>query len=183
MFEDTRESLLIKNGPDVYTSPKITSMQLKLIADRYKSTNRNISSASSAESSPKTIKQISSTKITVLNSNARKVDSPNSKKQLIASKLFETNDTDNTITQREDSIVSPRNNKSVLKPTSGSVGSLIKKKVIFDLEDGKNEMTAIRNNPDGKSQVTNSDWNVSNSPETRDYPLQKEKSMSTGTEL
>ncbi|XP_032663386.1 zinc finger protein Dzip1 isoform X2 [Odontomachus brunneus] len=181
-FEDTRRSSLIRNRPDVYTSPKVLSAQPRLITD--KNANRNISSASSAESSPKTVKQISSTRITVQDSSARKADSPIGRKQLIASKLPENNDSDSTVAQREDSIVSPKNNKSVLKPTtSGSVGNLIKKKVIFDLEDRKNEAIAPENDPNARSQVNNSDWNISSSLETRDYPLQKEKSMSTGNIL
>lgn len=179
-FEDTRESPLIRNRPDVYTSPKVTSTQSKLITDRYRNANRNVSSASSVESSPKNVKQISSTKIMVLDNSARKVDSSIGRKQLVASKRSENNDSDSTIAQQEDAVVSPKNNKSVLKATSGSVGSLIKKKVIFDLEDGKDETTLPGNDPVRKNQLNNSDWNISSSPETRDYTLQKEKSMSTG---
>lgn len=177
-FEKTRESPLTRNGPDVFASPKVASTQPRSIADRYRSASQNISSASSADSSPKSVKQISSMKITVLDSNARKVNSPIGRKQVIASKFPENHDSDNTVAQQE--VVSPKNNKSVLKAASGSVGSLIKKKVIFDLEDGKNEATVPGNDLGRKSQVNNSEWSISNFSEARDYTLQKEKSMSTG---
>ncbi|XP_014472281.1 PREDICTED: zinc finger protein Dzip1 isoform X2 [Dinoponera quadriceps] len=185
-FEDTTNPL-IRNRPDIYTSPKVT--QPRLIANRYRSAYRNISSAeSSLESSPKNIrKQISCTKITVLDNSARKIDSPIGRKERkiseASSKLPSEYESDSTniVVQHEDSVVSPKNNKSVLKSTSGSVSSLIKKKVIFDLEDGETT-TLLGNNPVKESQVNNSDWNnISNFFETRNCILQKEKSMSTGS--
>ncbi|XP_011145634.2 zinc finger protein DZIP1L isoform X1 [Harpegnathos saltator] len=179
-FENARNSPSIRNGSDVYISSKAASTQPRLIADHYKSTNRNISSASSVESSPKSIKQISSMKITVSDSNFRKVDSPIGRKQLTTSKLSENNDSDNTIAQQEETILSPKNNRSVLKATSGSVGNLVKKKVIFDLEDEETKAMTLGNNPGEKIQASDNDWSILNSSEARNYALQKEKSMSTG---
>ncbi|XP_018371246.1 PREDICTED: zinc finger protein DZIP1 [Trachymyrmex cornetzi] len=166
VYENTRESPLKKNGADTYTSPKVTPVYSKSI--------RSISSASSIESR-EDIKQISPTKITV-SDIASKMNSPISKKQVVTPKLFENNDSDSTI-MPDNSVLSPKN-KSVLKPTSGSVGSLVKKKVLFDLNDKKNDDTTISENDQGKNQVNN-DWKVSSFAEKGEYALQKEKSMST----
>jgi len=149
VYENTRESPLKKNGADTYTSPKVTPVHSKSI--------RSISSASSIESQ-EDIKQISPMKITVSDTVASKMNSPISKKQMVTSKLFENNDSDSTIIP-DDSVLSPKN-KSVLKLTSGSVGSLVKKKVLFDLNDKKNDDTTISENNQGKNQV-NDNWKVS----------------------
>lgn len=51
------------------------------------------------------------------------------------SSVEEDSDIESTNLERARSLpVSPKNNKSVLKSTTGSVGSLVKKKVLFDLE-------------------------------------------------
>ncbi|XP_011258154.2 zinc finger protein DZIP1 [Camponotus floridanus] len=163
-YENTRESK--RNEADIYISPKVASTYPKLI--------RNISSASSIESQ-EDIKQIPSTKIIVSDINMRKINSPIRKQ--VVSKFSENNDADNTIIQQDDSIVSPKNSKSVLKPMSGSVGSLVKKKVLFDLDDRK-ENTMLETDQ-RKDQMNNNDWNISSSPERIEYGLQKEKSMST----
>lgn len=147
MYENTRESPLKKSGADIYASPKVTSTNPKSI--------QNISSASSIESR-EDIKQISPTKITVSNTNARKVNSPISKKQ---AKFSENNDSDSTIMQQDDLVLSPKN-KSVLKPTSGSVGSLIKKKVLFDLDEKKSDMMTSENDQ-RKNQINSNDWSLS----------------------
>ncbi|KAG5309121.1 DZI1L protein, partial [Pseudoatta argentina] len=167
--ENTRESPLKKNGADTYTSPKVTPVYSKSI--------QSISSTSSIESR-EDIKQISPMKITVSDTIASKINSPISKKQVVTSKLFENNDSDSTILP-DDSILSPKN-KSVLKLTSGSVSSLVKKKVLFDLNDKKNDDMTISENDQGKNQVNNNDWKVSSFAERGEYALQKEKSMSTG---
>lgn len=139
-----------ENGTDVYTSPKVISIYPKLI--------RNISSASSIESPQEDVKQISSTKITVSDTSVRKISSPIGRKQ-IPLKFSGNNDSDSTIIQ-DDSILSPKNSKSVLKPISGSVGSLVKKKVLFDLDDRKEDTTVSENNQ-RKNQMNNNDWNIS----------------------
>lgn len=145
-YENTRESK--RNEADIYVSPKVTSAYPKLI--------RNISSASSIESQ-EDIKQIPSTKIIVSDINVRKINSPIRKQ--VVSKFSENNDADNTIIQQDDSILSPKNSKSVLKPMSGSVGSLVKKKVLFDLDDRK-ESTMLETDQ-RKAQMNNNDWNIS----------------------
>ncbi|XP_025075747.1 protein MLP2-like [Pogonomyrmex barbatus] len=167
--QNTRELPLKKNGRDIYTSPKMISTSPQSI--------QNISSTSSIESRDD-VKQISPTKITVLDIKTRKVSSPISKKQVAVSKFSENDNSDSTIIQ-DDLVFSPKNNKSVLKPTSGSVGSLVKKKVLFDLDDKKNDATMSENNQ-RKNQINNDDWIVSSFTERKDYTLQKEKSMSTG---
>nr|XP_012235197.1 PREDICTED: zinc finger protein DZIP1L isoform X1 [Linepithema humile] len=169
-FENTHESPSKRNGIDGST-PKVTPTYPRLM--------RNISSSSSIESE-KDIKQISSTKITVSDSGARKISSPISRKQVIAPKFAENNDSDSAIVQQDDSILSLMNNKSVLKPMSGSVGSLVKKKVLFDLEDTKVDFddTTIPEN-DQRTQITDDDWNISSFPERDEYALRRQKSMST----
>ncbi|XP_029155518.1 zinc finger protein DZIP1 [Nylanderia fulva] len=164
-YENTREPLT-KNGADVYTSSKVISTNPKLI--------RNYSSVSSIESPQEDIKQISSTKITVSDTSARKISSPIGRKQ-IPLKFLSNNDSDSTVIQQDDSILSPKNSKSVLKPMSGSVGSLVKKKVLFDLDDRKEDTTM----PENDQRKSSNDWNISSSPEREEYELQKEKSMST----
>lgn len=140
----------MRNKADVYINPKTTSAYPKLI--------RNISSASSIESQ-EDIKQIPSTKIIVSDTNVRKINSPIGRKQVV-SKFSGNSDVDNTIIQQDDSILSPKNSKSVLKPMSGSVGSLVKKKVLFDLDDRK-ESTAMLETDQRKDQINNDDWNIS----------------------
>lgn len=151
MYENTRESPLKKSGADTYVSPKVTPIHSKSI--------RSISSASSIESR-EDIKQISPTKITVADTNARKASSPISRKQVVAPKFSENNDSDSMIMQQDDLVLSPKN-KSVLKPTSGSVGSLIKKKVLFDLDEKKNGDTMIPENIQRKNQINSNDWSIS----------------------
>lgn len=152
VFEGMRESPLKRNGTDVYSSPKAvatTTMQPRLTSNRYAGASRDIFSASSIDS-PESAKRISSTKVIVSDSNARKTNSPIGRKQTVALKFSEPNDSDSTIARQENSILSPKNGKSVLKPTSSSLGSLVKKKVLFDLEDRKNGAT-----------VSGNEWNVS----------------------
>lgn len=148
-YENTHKPLK-RNEADVYNSPKVTSAYPKLI--------QNISSTSSIESQ-EDIRQIPSTKIIVSDINVRKINSPIGRKQVV-SKFSENNDADNTITQQDDSILSPKNSKSVLKPMSGSVGSLVKKKVLFDLDDRK-ESTTMLEIDQRKDQMNNNDWNIS----------------------
>lgn len=150
VYENTRESPLKKSGADTYASPKVTLAYQKSI--------QSISSASSIESR-EDIKRISPTKITVSDTNARKLSSPISRKQIVASKYAENNDSDSTIMQQDDSVLSPKNSKSVLKPTSGSVGSLVKKKVLFD--DKRNDVMMIPENDQRESQINNNDRKVS----------------------
>lgn len=150
VYENTRESPLKKSGADTYASPKVTLAYQKSI--------QSISSASSIESR-EDIKRISPTKITVSDTNARKLSSPISRKQIVAPKYAENNDSDSTIMQQDDSVLSPKNSKSVLKPTSGSVGSLVKKKVLFD--DKRNDVMMIPENDQRESQINNNDWKVS----------------------
>ncbi|RLU26220.1 hypothetical protein DMN91_000013 [Ooceraea biroi] len=172
-FESTRESPLKRNGMDIH-SPKVVPHP-RSISDRYR--NRDTSSVSSIESR-EDVKQI--TKVTVSDASARKAGSPISRKQVVATKFSEHNESDDAVVQQEDSIVSLKNNKSVLKSVSGSVGSLVKKKVLFDLEDGEEDDATALGSDHKKIQRNNSDWNISSSPERREYALQKEKSMSTG---
>ncbi|XP_039303842.1 zinc finger protein DZIP1 isoform X2 [Solenopsis invicta] len=171
VYENTRESPLKKSGADIYASPKVTATYPKSI--------RSVSSASSIESR-EDIKQISPTKITVSDANMRKVSSPISRKQVVVSRFSENNDSDSTNMQQDESALSPKNSKSVLKPKSGSVGSLVKKKVLFDLDDKKSDDTTMPENDQRKNQINNNDWNTSSFAERREYALQKEKSMSTG---
>lgn len=152
MYENTRESPLKKSGADTYASPKVTPTYPKSIQS-----NSSISSIESRED----IKQISPTKITISDTNARKISSPISRKQAVAPKFSENNDSDSTIMQQDDSVLSPKNNKSVLKPTSGSVGSLVKKKVLFDLDDKKNDDITISENDEKKNSINDNDWNAS----------------------
>lgn len=149
MYENTREPSK-RNETDVYTSPKVTSAYPKLI--------RNISSASSIESR-EDVKQISPTKITVSDTSVRSISSPIGRKQVVP-KFFGNNDSDSTIIQQDASILSPKNSKSVLKPMSGSVGSLVKKKVLFDLDDRKNDTTMLETDQ-RKGQMSNNDWSIS----------------------
>lgn len=151
MYENTHESPLKKSGADTYASPKVTPTHSKTI--------RSISSASSIESR-EDIKQISPMKIIVSDTNARKASSPISRKQVVAPKFSENNDSDSTIMQQDNLVLSPKN-KSVLKPTSGSVGSLIKKKVLFDLDEKKNDDTMIPENIQRKNQINSNDWSFS----------------------
>lgn len=150
MYENTRESPLKKSGADTYASPKVTPTYPKSIQS-----NSSVSSIESRED----IKQISPTKITVSDTNARKINSPISRKRALTPK-FSENDSDSTIIQQDDSVLSPKNNKSVLKPTSGSVGSLVKKKVLFDLDNKKNDVT-IPENDQRKNSINDNDWNAS----------------------
>lgn len=149
MYENMREPSK-RNETDVYTSPKVTLVYPKLI--------RNISSASSIESR-EDVKQIPSTKITVSDTNVRSISSPIDRKQVVP-KFFGNNDSDGTIIQQDASILSPKNSKSVLKPMSGSVGSLVKKKVLFDLDDRKNDTTMLETDQ-RKDQMSNNDWSIS----------------------
>jgi len=148
VYENTCESSLKKSGTN--TSPQVTPAFSKSI--------QNISSPSSIESR-EDIKQFSPTKIIVSDINVRKVSSPISRKQTVVPKFSENNDSDNTIVQQDDSIFSPKNNKSVLKPINSSVGSLVKKKVLFNLDDKKNDMMLSEN--DQKKNQINNDWNIS----------------------
>jgi len=149
VYENTCESPLKKSGTNA--SPQISPAFPKSI--------QSISSSSSIESR-EDIKQFSPTKIIVSDINARKVSSPISRKQTLTPKFSENNDSDNTIVQQDDSILSLKNNKSVLKPTNSLVGSLVKKKVLFDLDDKKNDDTMSPENDQRKNQINN-DWNVS----------------------
>ncbi|XP_046734238.1 zinc finger protein Dzip1 isoform X2 [Diprion similis] len=87
---------------------------------------------------------------------------------------------------------SPKNNKSVLKSTTGSVGSLIKKKVLFDLDQsvgnsGKSSNQVAGDNLSVKKtlsecsfetkEVNDDDWNISNMSDD-DVSPQKAKSPS-----
>ncbi|XP_046605714.1 zinc finger protein Dzip1 [Neodiprion virginianus] len=87
---------------------------------------------------------------------------------------------------------SPKNNKSVLKSTTGSVGSLIKKKVLFDLDQsvrngGKSTNQITGENLSAKKtlpeysfedeEVNDDDWNISNMSDD-DVRPQKAKSPS-----
>jgi len=156
-FESTRESPLKRNGPDIHTSPKVAPMHPRLMSNRYR--NRDTSSLSSIDSR-EDVKQIK--KVTVSDAGAHKTDSPISRKQMVATKYSENNESDNTVVQQEDSIISLKNNKSVLKLISGSAGSLVKKKVLFDLEDGEDDdNVAALENDQRKIQRNNSDWNIS----------------------
>lgn len=150
MYENTHESPLKKSGADTYASPKVTPTYPKSIQS-----NSSVSSIESRED----IKQISPTKITVSDTNARKISSPISRKRALTPK-FSENDSDSTIIQQDDSVLSLKNNKSVLKPTSGSVGSLVKKKVLFDLDNKKNDVT-IPENDQRKNSINDNDWNAS----------------------
>ncbi|XP_012537939.1 zinc finger protein DZIP1 [Monomorium pharaonis] len=170
VYENTRESPLRKSGMDTCVSPKVTAT--------YPKTVRNVSSASSIESR-EDLKQILSTKIIVSDTNTCKVSSPISRKQ-VAPKYFENNDSDSTNVQQDELIFSPKNSKSVLKPMSGSAGSLVKKKVLFDLNDKKSDDTTMPENDQRSIQVNYNDWNISSFAKRKEYALQKEKSMSTG---
>lgn len=77
---------------------------------------------------------------------------------------------------------SPKNSKSVLKSTSGSTGSLVKKKVIFDLESmtdtsGKNdkslELNAFTNflSNNNNNRITNDDDNEEDNESESDYEI------------
>ncbi|KAL0132610.1 hypothetical protein PUN28_000399 [Cardiocondyla obscurior] len=169
VYENARESPLKKNRADTHGSPKAVSTYPKLI--------QSISSASSIESQ-EDIKQISPMKITVSDTNARKVNSPISRKRIVMPKFSENNDSDNTILQQDDLVFSPKN-RSVLKLTSGSVSNLVKKKVLFDLDEKKNDDTEVPDN-ERKNQINRDDWSISSFAERGEYALQKEKSMSTG---
>lgn len=139
----SRESSMRTNEgqADVLVSPKVSLTQSRLI--------RNISSPSSIGSQEDVVKTpISSTKIIVSDSNTRKASSPINRKFVTVSK-FPDNDS-NMIVQQDDSLVSLKYNKGVLKPTSGSDGSLMKKKVLFDLDD---ENMAMLENDQKKGQI------------------------------
>jgi phosphopantothenoylcysteine synthetase/decarboxylase len=130
------------------------------MSNRYR--NRDTSSLSSIDSR-EDVKQIK--KVTVSDTGARKTGSPISRKQIVATKFSENNESDDTVMQQEDSMISLKNNKSVLKSVSGSAGSLVKKKVLFDLEDGEDgeddDSVAALENDQRKIQRNNSDWNIS----------------------
>lgn len=143
VFENIpRESPLKINEErtNVLVSPKVSLTQSRLI--------RNISSSSSIESQEDVKTQILSTKIIVSDNKA--ASSPINRKLITAPK-FSDNDS-NTIVHQDDSFVSLKYNKGVLKPTSASDGSLIKKKVLFDLDD---ENTTVLENDQRKDQIQN----------------------------
>lgn len=75
----------------------------------------------------------------VFNSETFKVISNN--KTISNYKSTENNDINNSNIQQElqNIFISPKHNKSVLKSTTGSTNSLIKKKVIFDLTNKKDK--------------------------------------------
>ncbi|XP_020292118.1 zinc finger protein DZIP1L [Pseudomyrmex gracilis] len=166
LFENTPHESPLKINKvqtDVLISPKVSLTHARLI--------RNISSSSSVESQEDVKTQISSTKI-IVSDTARKASSPINRKLITAPK-FSDNDS-NTIVH-QDSLVSSKYNKGVLKPTSASDGSLIKKKVLFDLDD---ENTTVLKSDQGKDQIH--DFSSLSFPERRENTLQKEKSLSTG---
>lgn len=156
-FESTRESSFKRNGADVRASPKVVPTHPTLVSDRYRT--RDASSASSVDSR-EDMKHI--TKVTVSDAGTRRTaGSPIGRKQVVATKFPENNALDGTTVQQEDSVVSLKSNKSVLKSVSGSVGSLVKKKVLFDLEDGEDDGDTTTLGNDQRIQRNNSDWNVS----------------------
>lgn len=65
--------------------------------------------------------------------------------------------------------MSPKNNKSVLKSTTGSVGSMVKKKVLFDLKSSpdKDSMQVrslgemLTGHESERKKLDDSDWNIS----------------------
>lgn len=143
-FENTRRELSLEtSGTNTYDSPKVITV----------TANHNDTSSASSVDSPENVKRMSSTKI-IVSDVTRKASSPVGRRQVVASKFSETNDSDSTVARQEDLITSPKNSKSVLRPTSGSFGSLIKKKVLFDLENGKNGATE-------DDRRKNNDWNIS----------------------
>ncbi|XP_033232263.1 uncharacterized protein LOC117183153 isoform X2 [Belonocnema kinseyi] len=82
--------------------------------------------------------------------------------------------------------MSPKNNKSVLKSATGSVGSMVKKKVIFDLKNSPDkDSMQIRSlgeiltehDPERK-KFNDSDWNISSISDKKDQTFENEKSKS-----
>ena len=117
------------------------------------------------ESSPKL--DVASTKVT--STPSRNV------KNLLQDTHSFANDSDGQTTKQDAiwALASPKNNKSVLKSTTtGNIGSLVKKKVLFDLE--KEETSTERESSATKSlgefvieehnekkEANDSDWNIS----------------------
>lgn len=83
------------------------------------------------------------------------------------------NDSDGHVTKQDAlwALTSPKNNKSVLKSTNGTMSNLVKKKVLFDLEKESSpdrESTATKSigeflveESNGKKEGNDSDWNIS----------------------
>ncbi|KAG9428660.1 zinc finger protein DZIP1L isoform X1 [Apis mellifera carnica] len=81
-------------------------------------------------------------------------------------KFIENNDINNSNIQQElqNIFISPKHNKSVLKSTSGSTNSLIKKKVIFDLTNKKDKESYSDDDKEKKELYENT---LSNSDEQK----------------
>lgn len=95
----------------------------------------------------------------VFNSETFKVISNN--KTISSYKSIENNDINNSDIQQElqNIFISPKHNKSVLKSTTGSTNSLIKKKVIFDLTN-KKDKESYSDDDKEKKELYENNWNT-----------------------
>lgn len=94
----------------------------------------------------------------VFNSETFKIISNN--KTVSSNKSTENNDINNSNIQQESQIfISPKHNKSVLKSTTGSTNSLIKKKVIFDLTNKKDKESYFDDDKE-KKELCENNWNT-----------------------
>ena len=78
-------------------------------------------------------------------------------KDVSSNKSIENDNTDHSNMQRDlqNIFVSPKHNKSVLKSTTGSTGSLTKKKVIFDLTNNEDEESSCDDTEKDKLNANN----------------------------
>lgn len=94
----------------------------------------------------------------VFNSETFKIISNN--KTVSNNKSTENNDINNSNIQQESQIfISPKHNKSVLKSTTGSTNSLIKKRVIFDLTN-KKDKESYSDDDKEKKELCENNWNT-----------------------
>ncbi|OXU26165.1 hypothetical protein TSAR_009923 [Trichomalopsis sarcophagae] len=101
------------------------------------------------------------------------------------------NDSDGHVTKQDAlwALASPKNNKSVLKSTNGTMNTLVKKKVLFDLEkeySPDRESIATKSvgeflveESNGKKEGNDSDWNISSLSDEKEKITVKEKNAST----
>ncbi|XP_061941461.1 repetitive organellar protein isoform X4 [Apis cerana] len=109
----------------------------------------------------------------VFNSETFKVISNN--KTISSYKSIENNDINNSDIQQElqNIFISPKHNKSVLKSTTGSTNSLIKKKVIFDLTN-KKDKESYSDDDKEKKELYENNWNTLSNSDEQKYLSQLE---------
>ncbi|XP_076242360.1 DAZ interacting zinc finger protein 1 isoform X2 [Calliopsis andreniformis] len=90
--------------------------------------------------------------------------------------FFENDATDNSNVQNIS--MSPKHSKSVLKSTTGSASSLIKKKVIFDLAEEK-DTESLSEHYIKKEELNNSNWSSSSASNEKRYLSERDNDKNT----